>query len=238
MKAKLLAATLVLAAAATPTLAGDPAPAWAKPYLGTWTLSGASEGGAVCGFDVLPTGAVGGVGVRMWASCRQNLPVEDVAAFTVADNGKELRLIDPLRKTVIAFRKTGDGDWMATEEVDNEGLVLMKGDPGFGDVSAKDRRTGTFLVSGPNGAHSCGYEMSSNASGSAGKARQFGRCDKRWKARPFVRWTFANRQITLYDKAGKPALVLKQDDLNTFMVESKAGEPVFFGPGAVQADGG
>jgi hypothetical protein len=225
----LTAAVLGLLALATAAPAAEPTPAWAKPYIGAWTLSGAGEGGFVCGFKVLPEPGVGGMQVEMSPACRKNFPVEDAAAFTEGRN-HELLLIDPLRRPVLRFRPAG-GDWTAARpKLDGDDIVLMHVDP---DDILHDQVT--WSLSGPDNAQACGFTMGfAKHSHSAGTLRRAGRCDPRFAALKPVRWRRDKGTITLLDKAGKALMTLKgPDKADVYVKEDAKGGPVFFGPGVV-----
>ena len=225
----LTAAVLATVALATAAPAAEPAPAWAKPYIGAWTLSGAGEGGFVCGFKVLPEPGVGGMQVRMSPACRKNFPVEDAAAFTEGRN-HELMLIDPLRHPVLRFRPAGDSWTAARPKLDGDHIVLIHADP---DDILHDQVT--WSLSGPDNAQACGFTMGfAKHSYSTGTLKRAGRCDPRFAALKPVRWRRDKGSITLLDKAGKALMTLKgPDKADVYVKEDAKGGPVFFGPGVV-----
>ncbi|MBS0297595.1 MAG: AprI/Inh family metalloprotease inhibitor [Proteobacteria bacterium] len=224
-----LALFAAVAALATTPAAADPAPAWAKPYIGAWTLSGASEGGFACVFQVLPEPGIGGMQVKMSPACRKNFPVEDAAAFTEGPN-HELLLIDPLRHPVLRFKRAGE-DWVA-QRPNGQGDDIV-----LNHSRAEGPRVltypNTWSLSGPDNAQACGFVVNFNARGS-GSMHRAGRCDPRWADLKPVRWRLRKAGMTLLDKAGHRLMTLKgPDDFNVYVREDAKGGPVFFGPGVV-----
>jgi hypothetical protein len=226
MRAVLLSAVLA-GAAASPAVA---LPDWAAGKTGVWTVEPVTEGGQLCTLDLTANEAIGGLQVAVSAGCRKNHNFEDVAAWTVGQDGT-LRLIDPLRHTRWTFGRAPDGVWIGQEE-DGDQVVLSRGDRRQATkVSAKARMSGTWSLSGPNNANACGFWMTSNKAGAAGTVKQAGLCPAEWKAKAWAGWTLKAGRLSLNDKAGKPLLVLKQADATTFTTE---GEPeLFFGPGVI-----
>lgn len=229
MRRRLALLAAMAALSATPAAAADPTPAWARPYIGAWTLSGASEGGFVCGFRVLPEPGVGGMQVEMSPSCRKNFPVEDAAAFTEGPN-HELLLIDPLRHPVLRFKPAG-GDWIAQRPGgQGDDIVLSHADPG--EILHEEV---TWSLSGPDNAHACGFTMIfARHSYSSGGLRRAGRCDPRWADLKPARWRRGKNTITLLDKAGHALMTLNgPDKADVYVREDAKGGPAFFGPGVV-----
>jgi hypothetical protein len=220
----------LLALTATPALAQDGPPAWAKGYVGDWTLESASEGGYPCGFKVLPQAGIGGVAVEMSPACRKNYAVEDVAVLTQGAKG-ELRFLDAVRKTVIAFPKAPDGGWVSPPQDSGMQLVISKGSA-WTPQSRRELMSGTWSLSGPADARTCGFSMTSNKAGTAGTLSQDGQCPKPWKGKAWAKWTVKDAVMVVSDKAGAPILTLKKGDPVTYVGEDR-GQPLFFGPGLV-----
>src|SRR3569833_2913141 len=146
----LTAAVLATVALATAAPAAEPAPAWAKPYIGAWTLSGADVGGFVCGGGGRPGPGGGGGRGRGAPAGREGGPVEDAAAFTEGRN-HDLMLIDPLRHPGLRFRPAGDSWTAARPKLDGDDIVLIHVDPADTSHDAV-----TWSLSGPDTAPACG----------------------------------------------------------------------------------
>ena len=224
-----LAPALALAFFAAPALAGDSSAPWAKPYAGVWTVAPSAEGGYACTLKLGTGMAIGGAEVEVSPACRKNYPFEDVAAWSLSKAG-DILLIDALRKTLVRFRKSTAGDYMA-ELKGRDSAVLSRGDleP---KSSAHALMSGTWSLSGPDNDPTCGFTLTSDKAGTSGSLKRAGQCAAVWRGKAWAKWSVKSDQITLADKAGKALLKLKRGDRTTFVHEDKAGA-VFFGPGEV-----
>jgi hypothetical protein len=222
------AVTLTIAALqGSAGFAADPPLPWAKPLAGAWTLSGVTDGAPVCRLDLGTAGAIGGAAIAVSATCRRNFPLEEVAAWTLRDNG--IALIDPLRKTVLSFRRLPDGAYSATLP-NGEGLALERGAP----RKPKSRQAlldGTFTLSGPDNRAPCGFSVSARTA-TAGSLEQAGACPARWKAKNWAGWRFESGRLNLLAANGARILSLAPADDFTFVAEQPEG-PLFFGPGVI-----
>jgi len=220
---------MVLAAAlpGSASFAADAPLPWAKPLAGAWTLSGVTDGAPFCRLDLGTQGAIGGASIDISATCRRNFPLEEVAAWTLRADA--IALIDPLRKTVLSFRRLPDGAYSATLP-DGEQVALDKGAP----QKPKSRQAlldGTFSLSGPDNRDACGFVVSAR-SAAAGRLEQAGACPARWKAKGWAAWRFDSGRLNLLAANGATILSLTPADDFTFVVEQPEG-PLFFGPGVV-----
>ncbi len=253
MRRLALPAALLLAAAAAPAPKPPPnageaqsareTPAWAKPWLGRWSLYEDGEGGQGCTLSFVQGLSIGGAALQLTPTCRQNFPVDQVAGWTLDDPRKKrprILFIDALRKPVLTFEKPPAADapsWGAALP-DRDGLprpqALLERDtekPPHQTVRQlfKD---GSYDLSGPNMKDWCGFATTATGA-AAGKLSQEGRCARRWKGRGWASWSWADGKLLLKDRRGAVLVTLTRDDEQTFFNGSST-DPIFFGPGGIQ----
>lgn len=221
-----LAAALALCLAATAHAAPTPE---AKKLVGTWTLSGASEGGGSCSLKFNAEQAIGGWGLDVPAACARAFPrMKDAAAWTVYSGG-HIGVINPLRQRIYRFEKTGDGDYVTATNRDGEQFVLSKG-PAAKELTPQQRMSGGWSVTGLGGKPRCAYTSKSNTAGTEGTltAKPSPTCPSGWKSVGWASWIQKGGKLELVDGKGKVTHTLKKGDAVTYEGETKAGAPLYF----------
>ncbi|MDQ0465496.1 hypothetical protein QO010_003285 [Caulobacter ginsengisoli] len=197
-----------------------------KDYAGKYTLSGVSEGAAVCKLTLTDEMAIGGWGVSLAKDCYGKFGLsQDIAAWTVLQNGS-IAFIDPLRKVLLRFEPTEIGGYVA-ERPGAEPIALDR-DVKPRTLTERERMSGNWVLTGLGGKVICRYAMTSNKAATAGSLKAQAGCPKAWAR--VTRWETAKGRIRLVTdagKAGKLLLALPGDSIQGFTGEDAKG--VFYG---------
>ncbi len=208
--AMMLAAALVAPSPPAPTAGVDPAAL--RATVGQWRLS--DVGGKVeCTLSLTDHMTPAGRDLKAPAACHRAFPpLKAVAAWTLDPQGA-IVFNDAARRGVIAFVGAPGGPHQATAP---DGKVwriepaAARPAPG-----APIRMRGVFRLSGPGGPNLCDLRLFPDVFGGSGSIR-VDRCDAGWANRGFWAWKLKQGFLTLFDKAGKPILVLKAGDAGVF----------------------
>lgn len=203
---------------------------WAEPLAGNWTLSGVSEGDPYCRVMLGTEGTIGGATLDISATCQRNFPLEEVAAWTIRDGA--ITLIDAMRGAVVSFEPQGD-DGYGAEFSDGRVVTLDRGEPEAPESIAV-LMDGSFDLSGPNNAASCGFMVEATAS-EQGNIEQVGACPDAWGNKRWSKWKYTAGRLNLLSDGGSTILSLTQADEFTFTTDGPDG-PLFFGPGPIQGE--
>lgn len=230
MTRSLLLATL-LTALALPAAALE-AP---KDYAGKWTLSGLSEGDAVCTLALTGEEAIGGWAVDLPKDCVDKFPATgDVAAWTLVPDGA-IAFIDPLRHVVLKFEPVEIGGYVA-HPAKGESIALDRARVVV-ELTDQQRMARVWLLTGLGGDPICIVQLASAEDGTSGTIRNMSRCQAPWTGVQFGSWKRADGKLTLLDTAGRPVITLKGDPIEGFSGETAAGDFVGFTSAAfVQVD--
>ena len=156
-----LAATLALGIAAPAAAAPRP-----KTNTGAWTMSGVTDGAPSCALTFV--GKADGGKVETSAACVQAFPrLRDATAWAIMGGGKTISLLNPARQRIYRFERTGDGAFATAANRAGDIFLLTKGPPAKA-LSARERMSGAWSVTGAGGKPRCAYVSKSNAAGTKG----------------------------------------------------------------------
>lgn len=210
MKRSLITGLFVALAAALPAAALE-AP---KDYAGDWTLSGVSEGAAVCDVILSADQAIGGWSVQPAADCQDKFPLSgDIAAWTVLSGGA-IGFIDPLRHVVLTFRPVPAGGYVATPAT-GEPIALDRA-VDTPELTEQQRMSGRWSFNGLGGAPACAVALTASKDGMSGTIRKLGACRAPWSKAAFARWKRQGGRITLLTARGKTITSLGGDAIEGF----------------------
>lgn len=190
-----------------------------KDYAGQYTLSGVSEGAAVCRLTLTDEQAIGGWSVTLAKDCHGKFGLsDDIAAWTVLANGS-IGFIDPLRKVVLRFEPVVAGGYVAQRA--GAGPIALDRVAKQRTLTQSQRMSGAWMLTRLGGEAVCRYALTANKTGSAGGLKARAGCPAAW-ARA-VGWEIGKGRIRLLDKAGKPLLTLAGDSIQGFDGEDARG---------------
>jgi len=225
-----LAAALALPAQA---LAADEADAMA----GVWSLTGLTEGAAVCIFTLGADETIGGWTIQFSDRCKRDFKlVADVAAWRVDPADGSIVFADATRREVARFGRTEDGAYVSPED-GGAGLVIQRGDPTTArPPSPKEAMTGVWKLSGLGGRPLCTFDLTSDDKGRSGTLKYREDCSSEWRTKGWAKWTLRGKELTLWDARGQPLIAFKAGD-NPFTFHKSEqvnqwmgrGEMMFFG---------
>lgn len=219
---RLVALAALFAALALPAAALE-AP---KDYAGKWTLSGVSEGDAACTLTLTSEEAIGGWSVDLPGACVDKFgAAEDAAAWTVAPGGA-IAFIDPLRHVVLKFEPAEIGGYVA-HPANGEPIALNRAGKGEAELTEQQRMSGRWVLVSMN-TPVCGWTMTSNDAGTAGKLKRGGACAKTWAAKGIVGWKRVGGRILLLDAKGKAIRTLPGDSIQGFFSAARDPENLGF----------
>lgn len=209
-RALIIGMGLALAALALPAAALD-AP---NDYAGDWTLSGVSEGAAVCDVILTADEAIGGWAVELAADCQDKFKLpEDIAAWTVLQNGG-IGFIDPLRHVVLTFGPADIGGYIATP-AGGEPISLDRA-AATPELTEQQRMSGAWSFNGLGGAPACAVTLTSASDGMSGTIRKRGTCRAPWTKADLASWKRKAGKIALLDRKGKVITRLGGDSFEGF----------------------
>lgn len=218
-----------LAVLALAMLLASPALAQEGParLRGSYILSGVSEGTDVCKVRLTSQPAIGGWSLDVGKDCYAKFGLSrDIAAWNLYPDGA-VGFIDPLRKPLLKFVPSEIGGYVA-ERPGEEALSLARDAGASKPLSAQQRMSGGWSLTGLGGQPACGFTSKATASGKAGTLKMKPGCAAKWKDGGWASWRLQGEQLTLYDGKGKALQTLKQGDIVTFEADDAAGEPIYF----------
>lgn len=186
-----------------------------KDYAGNWTLSGVSEGDAVCTLTLTDEGAIGGWGIAIPQDCFSKFGLSrDIAAWTV-DPGGAISFIDPLRKAKLRFEPTAIGGYVAGA---GAGPPLALDRAGRGDAALTDqqRMTGRWRFTALGGTPTCTVVLTAAPDGLSGALRRTDDCRAPWSDIEITRWRRYDDRIIFLDRRGQREAVLSGDPVEGF----------------------
>lgn len=200
---------------------------------GPWMLAGLGDGEPGCAVQLGRGPVIGGAEIDVSATCRRNYDLEDVAGWRTRRGA--IIFIGPQREDVAVFEPAPDGAGYLGTLPDGTRVSLMREPaPRTQPIATLVRTEKTFSLSGPGRRAACGFVLDVGWT-HGGELRQVGRCPPRWRALSLRRWRASGETLQLLDAAARPRLTLRRADAETFVHEVDAAEPLFFGPGVIEA---
>jgi hypothetical protein len=218
-----MAKSLILAAALVAVTAspGDLDPQ-SRAALGQWRLT--DVGGKIaCTLVLTSDASPGGRSVKAPFACRRAFPpLKDLSAWTLdPQSGLVFSTAEGAR--IVVFAPASGGTYEAKTS-DGKSLRLEPSrEPR--QLSARQRMTGPFKLTGANGATLCDLSLTANLFGNAGSVVA-GECAPGWSDKPFATWSLQDGRLVFRDRGRKPILVMKSQDSATFVVADSRNEPL------------
>lgn len=214
--------SLVIAAAiaaATGPVASPDAP---RTSAGEWRLSDAG-GKIACTLTLSDEHGVAGNVVKVPLACRRAFPpLKDLAAWVMDPQGA-IVFSDPTQNKIATFTPQPGAPYEAKTPEGKTWRLEPSHAPHL--LSARERMTGAFRLSGPGGAVLCDLTLTANLFGNGGSVSH-GQCAAPWSDKAFAVWSLQGGRLTLFDKTRKALLVMKTSDPTTFVANSPKAEVV------------
>jgi hypothetical protein len=120
-----------------------------------------------------------------------------------------------------------DDAYITAEDSHGLQLVLSKGG-GDRELSAQQRMSGGWSITGIGGQPRCSFTSRAAASGKAGTLTIKPGCAAKWKSAGWASWKQVGQKLTVYDTGGKALQTFTLWDVVTYEGEDARGEPIYF----------
>lgn len=213
-----LVAPFVLGA---PALAADALPG-PEAYAGRWDFSGDTEGSGACVLEMRTPRIIGGYEMSLGKGCSAVFPdVEEIYAWRPSPGGG-IAFADATRHTVLDFRPTADGAFVARAS-DGTGYVL-----GRRRATRPQGMGGTWALNALGGKRLCTFQLDLDRTGKSGSLARRAPCAAPWSSRSFGSWTLRSGRLVLKSPRGAALLSFRQGDPVTFEGQTPRGEAIYF----------
>jgi hypothetical protein len=212
--------SLIIAAALTAAVSPAAVPDALRPIVGQWRLS--DVGGKIaCTLTLTSEPSVAGYAMRVPLACRRGFPpLKDISAWNVDAQGA-IVFADPTKKHLVVFAPQAGAPYEA--KAPENKTWRLEPNRAVQQLSARERMTGAFRLSGPGGTVLCDLNLTANLFGNAGSVTP-GQCSAPWSDKAITAWALQRGRLTLFDAARKPLLVLKVADASTFVAADPKAE--------------
>ncbi len=149
--------------------------------------------------------------------------MKDIAAWSLDPQGGAIVFSDSHQHRVVTFSPQPGAPYEA-KTAENK-IWRLESNRAPHVLSARERMTGPFRLSGAGGAVLCEFTFTANLFGNAGSVTP-GQCAAPWSDKPIAAWSLQGGRLTLLDKTRKALLVMKFEGPSTFVTNDPKTDAV------------